>query len=610
MVDDSNKKSMLPPMSLAADELSSDAAGELRAERERLSAEFQAALDAKAIEGLAPIAQQLADVELSLGMPDEALASYRRAAKLLEQGDDSKVRAAVSYAIAEIERTKERYGEAYGSYVEAGRAFARAGDGGGHATCQMCAGDMCARTNRLADAAESYAGALESFRELDDPLGQALTLFRAAEAMADIDPATARQHLDEAKELFERVDEEITIDRDGRVANTPLPEPQRDLRRAEPWLMAKLCAQKLLELRHARPLDFSASSSPAANRKLLYGVAAAAVALLVYALVARPDAEARPSAALPEAVAAEPAEPVARAEQKRAALLLRRAKEIRESGDMEAARGAYERILEKSRAQDDAGSQAEALFALAEIKAAQADPVGARDLYEGASTQYARDGDLRGQANAASAISRIDEADGDPHRLVESYQRQVALLEALGESDEQARVLQKQLTIYWGTNPGEARDTLLQLLRLHERAIRTEDVATTLERLAAIDLQTEIHRSTRPRLERALTLYRENGDFDGQARVLIALGDVEMRGDNPPQARAAYRQALQLSGAAAATRNRALVQMAGAEESLGRTRRAVELLTEARAGCAAAGGSACSEIDTSLSRLGGASSRG
>ncbi len=608
MVDDSNKKSMLPPMSLAADELSSDVAGELRAERERLSAQFQAGLDAKDIEELAPIAQQLADVELSLGMPDEALASFRRAAKLLEQGDDSKVRAAVSYAIAEIERTKGRYGEASGSYLEAGRAFARAGDAGGRATCQMCAGDMCAWTNRLADAAESYAGALESFRELDDPLGQALTLFRAGDSMAEIDPATARQYLEEAKELYERVDEETTIDRDGRVANTPLPDPQRDLRRAEPWLMAKLCAQKLSELRHSRPVE--SSSVPAANRKLLYGVGAAAVVLLLYALVGRPDAEARPSAALPEVVAEEAAEPVARAEEKRAALLLRRAKQIRESGDTEGARGAYERILEKSRAQDDASSQAEALFALAEIKAEAADPNGARDLYEGASTQYARDGNLRGQANAASAISRIDEASGDTRRLADSYQRQVALFEALGESDEQARVLQKQLRIYWGSDPGKARDILLQLLRVHERAIRTEEVASTLERLAAIDLQTEIHRSTRPRLERALTLYRENGDVDGQARVLIALGDVEMRGDNPPQARAAYRQALQLSGAAAVTRNRALVQMAGAEESLGRTRRAVELLNEARAGCAAAGGSACPEIDAGLSRLSGTGSRG
>ena len=604
MTEQSKSNGLLPAMRLAADKLSHEEAQEQEATRDRLAAEFKTALENRQLEGMAPLARQLADIELSLGMKDEALASYRRAASLLAEGGadgDAAVLAATHYAVAELSRDKGRFSDAEGSYIEAERAFASTGDAGARATCLLCAGWMRARTKRNADALEAYEQAIDLFRECNDDLGKAHALFRSAAAMAQVDESAAVTQLAEAREIFTRIDHEKELNPEGRVANTPLPNPKGDLRSAEPWLMAKLCAQGVAT-DEAPSTPSAARAKPTlmgADRRVMIAAMVFGGLVVTFALAFRPGEEPMPVRA--SVANAAPKKPQVSVAARRAAALLQRASDTAAAGDPGAARADYEVALDIFRRLGDSQGQADSLMPLAELASGE----DARSMFEEARSLYAESGDIAGQTKAVSAITAADEESGNIEGLLENYAKQADLYEVSADTTAQAKAIARLADLHWEQGSLEpARQALLRLLPIQERLNYTPAIAGTLERIAALEMSTSVQHSTRAKLERAYALYREDRSVEGQGRTLIALGDLEMMGEKPRQARAAYKQALTLVGdhPEPETRRRAMLKLAESESALGQTDRAAKLFQQALQTCAADVDDPCrSDI---LSRLG------
>ncbi len=592
-------KALLPPMRLEADDLTPDATAALKATRERLAEEFQAGLAKRQLGGLAQIAQQLADAEMSLGLLDEALSSYRKASQMLSQnGGEPAVLAATLYAVAEIERSKGRYGEAETSYLEAEKAFMRSEDNGARASCMFCAGEMRAKTNRIGDALASYEGALGLFRGCNDRPGQAHALFRSAEATARIDREAGKRQYRDAREIFDALAPPAEGESAKPVANEHLPDRSKDLRTVDPRLMAKVCAAQVVET------DFEAVTDdgrPRVRRKppnrtpLL---AAAAVAALAVVGVFFFGSDPEPSRAEPSA--ARVAEPAVSRALTRAGSLRREADKSLDDGDSERARGLFDQSLEIYRRARDAGGQGAVLFALARIEGDAGNELNARQLYEESWRSYQQAGNLSGQAAAAVEITAIDESNENIEQLETTYARQAEACEASADRECQTYALEKLVDhrVQAGEMQ-EAYELLVRLLPVHETANDTLGTARTLEQMGALEMQTEIRRSTRARLERAHMLYRENNQVLGQARTLMALGDLDMNNEKPWQARATYRQVVGMLADQSEPRTHrdALVKLATAEGSLGQKNRADELFRQALETCGSGDGPECrSEI--------------
>ena len=610
---------LLPPLCLEADDLSPLEVEELRATRDRLVAEFRDGVDSRRSEGMAELAQQLGDCELSLGMRDEALKSYRRASHLLGEDDPIALRAATHYAIAEIERSRGQWGEAEAGYVEAARLFAETDDKGAGATCWLCAGKMRAQVKQDAGAVDAYRRAGDIFESIGDQLGRAHSLFRSAESMRFSEAAASVANFSAAGDFYQRLagdDGETppvvdSTDVEEDVVGGEAEAPPDDLRLASPALMARLCKREVekpeaavIESASERGIfGFGSGLANPQDQKRLTNLIILSVSMLLFALgyqlnsmsgeIPSPVVEAnRAARKMPTVVPA----------AARADVLRLKASEAVSRGEIQVAKGLYRDALGFYEKLKSNGPQADVVMALAQMEKGD----GARVLYERARGLYETMGDRKGELKALDALKEIDEASGNLVGLAYGYGRRVEILEIEGEGEtltEALRVLgdlQRQKRDTAGV-----RVTLLKLLAVHEKSGATHAIAQTLERLAALDLRAGDHRKAKIRFERAYALHRENRSNAGQARALIALGDVEFAIKNPRQARASYRQALDLVKAESKIRGHALLRMGDTEAVLGHQSRAAEFFRQALEACDEAGDQKCrDQVDRRLNKAG------
>ncbi len=605
-----NTAKLLPPLQVEADDLSAEEAAQTRAARQRLVDEIRQGTDDRRFEGMAALAQRLGDTELSLGMREEALNSYRRAARLLTAEDPAALRAVTHYAIAEIERSKERRGEAEASYCEAAAHYGETEDAAAQATCWLCAGEMRTLARQDASALQALDRGAELFEEVGDALGRAHVLLRRGELRQFSDPAAASADLGEARDLYARVagidGEEVAGDDADGDAECASPA---DLRNADPRALARYCAQiacapdvgvEVEKKSGGRAPIFGALANPEDQRRLTnLGILAAS--MLIFAVGYQLSAVSGdiPSPVIESNKAARNMPTVTLAAE-RAAALQGRAAEAALRGEVGAARETYQEALAIYRRLENRSAQADVVLALARLDSA----TDKRALYEESRLLYEQAGNLRGEAAALAAVIAIDEASGDLERLSQSYGRRAELLEASDDRDALADSLHKLIAVQrQRADTRGMRASLLKLLAIYESTGATDAVAHTLESVGALDLHANDLRKARIRLERAYSLHRENRSASGQARALVALGDVELAADNPRQARASYRQALDLVNepATAGVRAKALYRMGDAETVLGQQRRAVELFQQARVACLEAGDQTCiAQVDRRL----------
>ncbi len=603
MEEDRKANSLLPPMPLDSERLDPLSSAELEEQRSALAERLQKSLDAREFDGLVELAQQLADMELTLGMRDAALGSYRRASQLLRDQGNIAGLAANLYAIAEIERAKGRYGEAETSYVEAGVAYREAEDPCARITCLLCAGEMRALTNRAEAAIDLYGQATTIAEELQIPLARAYLLLRTAESLVSVDPEGAKAQFAEAEKLFVQVDKDITIDPGDRVANPTLPTSRSDLRKFEPWVLAKLCKFKSEQPNFGAAPKATKLAPPKASandQKKLMGMGALAAAMLLFALgypMLTSTNDFTTSGSGTSAVPARPAQPPA---AERAVGFRNKAAAAFTAGDSEKARELYAQALALFEKLRNRKGQATVLLALAKIEESVPEESGdrserVRELYQQALALFVAVGNTKGRAESIAAIVEIDEAGQDRARMRSSYEHALSLYEFQDDLDAQIQTLQRIAALdLQEKDLAQSHETLLHLLQLQESANTTRGVATTLERLAAIEAITDSEHKARIKLERAYTLHRENNHIEGQARSLIALGDLDMSGKNPRQARASYRQALSLvDNSGLDSQREALVKLGNAEITLGRNDRAAELFQRAFESCASSEDADC-----------------
>ena len=219
-------------------------------------------------------------------------------------------------------------------------------------------------------------------------------------------------------------------------------------------------------------------------------------------------------------------------------------------GETQKALDTYGQALPLLRAVGDHGGEAVTLNNIGAVYASLSETEKAVDYYTQALPILRASGDHAGEAATLNNIGLVYDNRGDMQKALDMYQQALPLLRAARDRAGEARTLNNVGAVYAATGePRKALDTYNQALPLQQAAGDRAGQAATLNNIGAVYNSLGEKQKTLDTFDQALPLLRAVGDRAGEAATLGNIGAVYDDLGEKEKALDYYHQALPLKRA-------------------------------------------------------------
>jgi tetratricopeptide (TPR) repeat protein len=194
---------------------------------------------------------------------------------------------------------------------------------------------------------------------------------------------------------------------------------------------------------------------------------------------------------------------------------------------------------------DDAARVA-LLLDVGQVEMRAARPERAREALSRALTLAQERRNAGEQARAWLAVAQLDGAVGNTAAARTDFEKAVDLAEAAQDPQLEARAWRTRGDAERSTEPDLARQHYALALETAQQHKQRGEEARALLRLAVLDAQEKNVDNARARYQQATAIFQQLGKPVGQADGVLGLGDLEVASSHGDAAASAYRQALAL----------------------------------------------------------------